>query len=194
MVKIKVCGMTNLDDCLKAIDLEIDFVGFVFYRQSKRFVTPQQVRTIRKEIGQKKVRTVGVFVEEGDEEMRRIVDYCGLDFAQVYRESTLPRTIRAFRVAGTLPGPLPPEGLLLFDSYTRGFGGSGRSFDLGLISGQPFLDRAFIAGGITEQNVADALRSKPFGIDLVSSLEAYPGKKDHGKMERFVKTVRSFDL
>jgi len=191
MVKIKVCGMTNLDDCLKAQELAIDFLGFVFYVRSKRCVTPQQVREITAEL-RPPVRTIGVFVEEGDEEIGRIIDYCRLDLAQVYRESALPNAIRAFRIADRLPRTLPREGLMLFDSYTDGFGGSGHAFDRGLLSRGAFLDRAFIAGGISEQNVGDVLSLTPFGLDLVSSLEACPGKKDHDKMERFVRQVRSF--
>ena len=192
MVKIKVCGMTNVDDCLKAAELGIDFLGFVFYRQSKRCVTPQGARKMREAIGPS-IRTIGVFVDESDEEMRRILDYCNLDYAQVYRESGLGNTIRAFRVASALPSCLPGEGLLLFDSNTSAIGGSGQAFPLRLVAGGPFLHRAFIAGGINAQNVADVLCLKPFGVDLVSSLEAYPGKKDHARMERFVKTVRSLD-
>ena len=192
MVKIKVCGMTNLDDCLKAQELGIDFIGFVFYRRSLRSVTPHDVRKIRETTGPS-ITTIGVFVEESDEEMRRIVDYCGLDYAQVYRESTLRRTIRVFRVAHSLPSPLPREGLMLFDSNTDAIGGSGQTFPLRLVAGESFLDRAFIAGGINEHNVADVLRLKPFGVDLVSSLEAYPGKKEHARMERFAKIVRSLD-
>jgi len=192
VVKIKVCGMTNLDDCLKAEELGVDFIGFVFYRQSKRFVAPQEARKMREAMGPS-IKTIGVFVDENDEEMRRIVDYCNLDYAQVYRESSLVNTIRAFRVADALPSAIPGEGLLLFDSFTGGIGGSGQGFSTDLVAGRPFADRAFIAGGINEENVADVLRIKPFGVDLVSSLEAYPGKKDHAKIERFVKTVRSLD-
>ncbi len=192
MVKIKVCGMTNLDDCLKAQELGIDFVGFVFYRHSERYVIPHDVRKIREGIGPS-ITTIGVFVDESDEEIRRVVDYCGLDYAQVYRESTLRETIRVFRVTHSLPSCLPREGLMLFDSNTDAIGGSGQAFPLGLVAGGSFLDRAFIAGGINEHNVADVLRLKPFGVDLVSSLESYPGKKDHERMERFVKIVRSLD-
>jgi len=192
MVRIKACGMTNLDDCLKAEELGIDYIGFVFYRQSKRFVLPQDARKMREAIGPS-IKAIGVFVEESDEEMGRIVDYCNLDYAQVYRESGLINTVRAFRVAGTLPSCIPGEGLLLFDSFTDAIGGSGQAFPLDLVAGQAFLQRAFIAGGINERNVADVLRLRPFGVDLVSSLEAYPGKKDHAKFEHFVKTVRSLD-
>ena len=192
MVKIKACGMTNLDDCLKAEELGVDFIGFVFYRPSERFILPQNARKMREAMGPS-IKTIGVFVDESDEEMRRIVDYCNLDYVQVYRESSLASTIRAFRVAHALPSAIPGEGLLLFDSFTAAIGGSGQAFPLDLVAGQPFLDRAFIAGGINEENVADVLRLKPFGVDLVSSLESYPGKKDHAKFERFVKTVRSLD-
>lgn len=191
MVKIKCCGMTNLEDCKCAEDLGVDFIGFVFYRKSRRFVAPATVRRITGML-RGKVRTVGVFVEEDDREIERIVDDCGLDFAQVYRPSLLPASIRAFRVAGTLADPIPPEGLCLFDSYSEGFGGSGQPLDLALLPKDGgLLGRAFIAGGIDEQNVGSVLRLEPFGIDLVSSLEARPGKKEPRKMERFVKTVRS---
>ena len=192
MVKIKCCGMTNLDDCKLAEALGVDFVGFVFYKKSTRRVTPGTVSRITERLG-KEISTVGVFVEENDREIAQIVDDCGLDLAQVYRASTLRATIRAFRIADTILEPVPVEGLCLFDSYTEGFGGSGQPFDLSALPvDKALLGRAFIAGGIDEQNVHDALRLEPFGIDLVSSLEAYPGKKDQRKMERFIKTARSF--
>jgi phosphoribosylanthranilate isomerase len=193
MVKIKCCGMTNLDDCKLAEDLGIDFIGFVFYKKSKRRMTPTTVRRITEKLG-KTVRTVGVFVEEKDREIGQILADCGLDLAQVYRDSTLPATIRAFRIAGSMVESAPAEGLCLFDSYTEAFGGSGQPFDLSALpADSELLGRSFIAGGIGEENVRDVLRLEPFGVDLVSSLEVCPGKKDRTKTERFVKIVRSFN-
>ncbi|MGD0229744.1 MAG: phosphoribosylanthranilate isomerase [Syntrophorhabdales bacterium] len=193
MVRIKFCGMTNLDDCRRAADLPVDFAGFVFYRGSKRAVTPLTARRIIEGLDGK-VRTVGVFVEETDREMEEIVGYCGLDFAQVYRESALPNTIRVVRV-GARPPRIPSRGLILFDSDTAGLGGSGTSFDPGLLRGCDALGRAFVAGGIGEGNVEDVLlRLRPFGVDLVSSIEAAPGRKDHKKMERFVEKVRGLAI
>jgi phosphoribosylanthranilate isomerase len=189
--KIKLCGMTNLDDCKKAMELGVDYVGFVFYRKSSRYVTPERVKRIVEKLNGG-TTTVGVFVDEGDEEIAELVDYCGLDLAQVYRPSGLPTAITAIRIAERLPEMPLGEGLVLFDTYTDGFGGSGRSFDLSLLKGCSALARAFVAGGIGEHNVLDVLHLQPFGIDLVSSVETYRGKKDHGKMERFIKTVRSF--
>jgi phosphoribosylanthranilate isomerase len=84
--------------------------------------------------------------------------------------------------------------LILFDSYSEGFGGSGTLFDVNLLKGHSALGRAFIAGGIDEGNVYRALDLKPFGIDLVSSVEKQKGKKDPFKMERFVKKVRSYQI
>ena len=191
MVKIKFCGMTNLDDCKKAVGLGVDYVGFVFYRKSSRYVTPERVKRIVEKLNGG-ITTVGVFVDESDEEIAELVDHCGLDLTQIYRPSGLPTAITAIRIAERLPEIPPGEGLVLFDTYTDGFGGSGRSFDFGLLEGCAALARTFVAGGIGEHNVHDVLRLQPFGIDLVSSVETYRGKKDHGKMERFVKTVRSF--
>lgn len=191
MVKIKFCGMTNLDDCKKAVELGVDYLGFVFYKKSSRCMTPEGVRRIVERLDEG-AGTVGVFVEESDEQIAELVDYCGLDLAQVYRASRLRKSIIAIRVAERPPEIPPGDGLILFDSYSEGFGGSGGSFDFGLLEASAALPRAFVAGGISEGNVHEVLRLRPLGIDLASSVEEYKGKKDHGKMERFIKTVRSF--
>jgi|WetSurMetagenome_2_1015567.scaffolds.fasta_scaffold52989_2 phosphoribosylanthranilate isomerase len=191
MVKVKMCGMTNLADCERAIDLAIDYVGFVFYSRSKRYISPGDARRIAREIG-KRACKVGVFVEESDDEVEAVMDSCDLDFCQVYRRSAIKNRITVHRIGDKLTTEPAPQGLILFDSYSDGFGGSGKPFDFGMLKGAPFLDRAFIAGGISEENVLDVLQLKPFGVDLASSVETYPGKKDHRKMEAFIKRVRSF--
>ena len=192
MVKIKFCGMTNEDDCKKAVDLSVDFVGFVFYEKSPRYVSPSKVGQIVEKLGGR-IGTVGVFVEENDAGIAAIMDHCGLDYAQVYRRTTIPRRIRAIRVGDRLPDiPSDDEGLILFDSLSEGYGGSGKSFDVQLLQGFEALDRTFVAGGVSIANVGAILGLKPFGIDLVSSIEVCKGKKDHRKMEEFMKTVRSF--
>jgi len=194
MVKVKFCGMTNLDDCKRAEDLGVDFIGFVFYKKSSRYVRPERVRRIAGRLGQE-VRKVGVFVEEDDRQIAGIMDSCGLDLAQVFRPSELAATIRVVRVGRSKVEPVPREGLCLFDRYTEAFGGSGRAIDLSALPEErALLERAFIAGGVDEKNVGKVLRLDPFGVDLVSSLEARPGRKDPAKMERFIKTVRSLAL
>ena len=189
MAKIKMCGMTNLDDCRAAIDLGVDFIGFVFYKESRRYVTPERVREITEKIN-RMTKTVGVFVEENDREIDRLMDFCHLDFAQTYGKHTRDNRISVYRINDSVPA-VDPVGLVLFDSYSTGFGGSARSFDIGLLKGHSSLPRAFIAGGIGEHNVYAALSLDPFGVDLVSSVEKEKGMKDHVKMERLVKMVRS---
>src|SRR5512145_3147979 len=177
MVKIKICGMTSLEDCLTAIDLGVDFVGFVFYKKSARYILPERVREISESI-KGKVKTVGVFVEESDEEIDTLVDFCCLDFAQTYDRPNGPQgpnRICAYRIKDSLP-EVVQNGFVLFDSYSEGIGGSGISFNMDLIKGHNALKRAFVAGGINEENVVHTLALNPFGIDLVSSVEKEKGR------------------
>jgi phosphoribosylanthranilate isomerase len=195
MVKVKICGMTNLEDSLAAIDLGVDFIGFVFYKKSARYVAPEAVKEISERI-KGKAKTVGVFVEETEDEIDRLLDFCHLDFAQCYNRphgAHGANRICAYRIKDTLP-EVSANGLVLFDSYSEGFGGSGTPFDVSLLRGHNALERAFVAGGIDEGNVYRALELKPFGIDLVSSAEKEKGKKDPFKMERLVKKVRSYQI
>jgi phosphoribosylanthranilate isomerase len=191
--KVKFCGMTNLDDCLAAIDLGVDFIGFVFYRRSARYISPRTVRSITARIpGQAK--TVGVFVEETEEKTGELLDFCGLDYAQVYTPMKgIVNAISVHRIKDRAPD-VDEGGLVLFDSHTEDFGGSGASFDFSVLKGHSVLNRAFVAGGIGEHNIYRVLRLDPFGIDLVSSVEAEKGKKDRAKMKRLINMVRSFEL
>jgi len=192
MVKIKICGMTNLEDCLAAVDLGVDFIGFVFYKKSARYVAPEKVREISENINGK-TKTVGVFVEEAEDEIDRLVKFCHLDFAQTYNRVPGKNRICVYRIKDAVP-EVVSDGLVLFDSHSKGFGGSGMAFDINLLKGRSALERAFIAGGIDEENVYRALALKPFGIDLVSAVESQKGKKDLFKMEHFVKKVRSYQI
>jgi phosphoribosylanthranilate isomerase len=192
MVKIKFCGMTNLYDCMAAIDLSVDFIGFVFYMKSKRYVEPKKVRKIIEKLDGK-IKTVGVFVEETENEIKEICNYCNLNFAQVYSGANVENRISVYRVKDRLPDVVA-DGLILFDSHTNGFGGSGIPFNVKLLKDYPALNRAFIAGGLNEENIYDVLQLKPFGIDLAGSIEKYSGKKDVVKMKNLVKKVRSLEI
>ncbi len=185
---VKFCGMTNLKDVLIAVDLGVDFVGFVFYEKSKRFVKYEKVREIIKNI-KGNVKTVGVFVEQSDSEIKNTMDFCGLDYAQVYRDIDGIDSIRVYRIKNELPDT-KRDGLILFDSYTKTIGGSGISFDVGLLKDFKRKDRLFVAGGISVYNVESVMEMDVFGVDLVSSIESYPGKKDVNKMKEFLRIVK----
>ncbi len=189
-VKVKFCGMTNREDVRNAIECGVDFVGFVFCEKSKRYVDYDTVRRITGEFRQSGVGFVGVFVEQGDDEIKKAMEFCRLDYAQVYRDVEGIKTIRVYRIKDMLPESVA-DGFVLFDSFTKMIGGSGVSFDVNLIEGIDYRDRLFIAGGVNESNVKRIASFGVYGVDLVSSIEAYPGKKDKEKMEGFMKIVRA---
>jgi len=188
-MKIKFCGMTNLDDCLCAQDLGVDYVGFVFYEKSKRYVEPKIVTSIVKHLH---VKTVGVFVDKSVEDIKNIMQECNLDFAQVYEDFEIENRIRVFRIIDKLPESVS-DGLILLDSFSALVGGSGKSFNWQLLEGFEAVNRAFIAGGISIENAEHLALYRPYGVDLVSSIEMYPGKKDFNKMKSFVKLARSLE-
>ena len=192
MVNIKICGMTNREDCLTAIDLGVDFIGFVFYEESRRYVTPESVRTIVERLDGN-IKTVGVFVKETEDQIKELMEFCKLDFAQVYNARSGPDRISVCRVSDTILD-VTEDGLVLFDNYSEGFGGSGISFDITLLKNHYALGRAFIAGGINEENIGSIMALKPFGVDLVSSVEKYKGKKDLLKMSYLVSKIRSYEI
>ncbi len=185
---VKFCGMTNIEDVMCAVDLGVDYVGFIFYRGSERYVAPETVKDIVERV-YGLVKTVGVFVEEDENQIKEIMHFCSLDYAQVYRDMCGLRDIRVYRIRDELPS-VRDEGLLLFDSFTPSIGGSGVSFNVELVKDVDYKDRLFVAGGVDCSSVGYLMELGVYGVDLVSSIEAYKGKKDHMKMERFVKIVR----
>ncbi len=187
-MKIKMCGMTNLEDVLCAVDLGVDFVGFVFYEKSKRFIGYEETKKIIDKVNSN-IKKVGVFVEQSDKEILDVVNFCSLDYAQVYRQVEGVNTIVVYRIRNKLPKNVD-RGFVLFDSYTKLMGGSGISFDVEIVKNFNFKDRLFVAGGVSVNNIERIAEFGVFGVDLVSSIEQYPGKKDKRKMEDFMRIVR----
>ncbi|WP_291490037.1 phosphoribosylanthranilate isomerase [Desulfurella sp.] len=185
---VKFCGMTNLEDVLASLDLGVDFIGFVFYKKSPRYIKAQDVKRIIQKIP-KHTNSVGVFVEESEDEIVSIMNYCGLRYAQVYNDFNIQNTIRVYRIDDVLPQKLS-DGLILLDSKTPQIGGSAQRFNWKILEDCNYLSRAFVAGGISSDNIFEIARYKPYGVDLVSSIEAYPGKKDHSKMKDFMENLR----
>lgn len=201
-VAVKICGLTRAQDALAACAAGADLLGFVFVRQSPRCVTPEQVRAI---VGQLPGDTpaVGVFAGEEPEEMARVAGECGLAFLQLHgprdgiraKETGLP-VIRVLRVGGAadLAGAeaLPP-GLLLLDSRARGaLGGTGRTFGWEVARPLCAARPVIVAGGLTPENVGEAVRAlDPWGVDVSSGVESSPGVKDPRKIQAFIRAVRA---
>ena len=196
---IKVCGTTTEEDALLAVAMGVDALGFVF-AASPRQVSPAGVADIVKRLPPE-VITIGVFRDEAPQRVVDIVTRTGLRGAQLHGhespESTawvaerVPVVIKAF-VAGdkgvTGAGDYQADALLL-DSPSPG---SGRIFDWRLADGVPDGSRLIVAGGLTADNVADAIAAvHPWGVDVVTGVESAPGRKDPRKLLSFVTNARA---
>ncbi len=217
MTWVKICGMTNLEDALVAVDAGADAVGFVFYEKSPRCVTVEAAREIVKNLPTK-VDKVGVFVNEEPERVSAIADECGLTAVQFHGDEhrdpkkystggmtffCLPMTELLSELrgrSGFLGIPeFPKEAVLMLDSGNQQQrGGTGKPFAWG--EARSFMEMlrtrysVVIAGGLTQSNVAWAIQYlKAWGVDVVSGVEASPGKKDPEKVRAFVRAVREMD-
>jgi phosphoribosylanthranilate isomerase len=212
MTWIKICGMTNLEDALVAVEAGADAVGFVFYEKSPRNVSPETAQEIVQMLPAK-IEKTGVFVGETAQRMDEIAGQVGLTALQFYRNPldsaasgwNVPRGSHK-RIAAVSGGRLSNSDLVglpvntlygvLIDSGSRECpGGTGASFDWNSgfhgVQGVSYVLSVIIAGGLKPDNVHLAIESlKPWGVDVSSGVEASPGKKDPEKVRAFVKAVR----
>ncbi|MBW2065794.1 MAG: phosphoribosylanthranilate isomerase [Deltaproteobacteria bacterium] len=204
MVRIKICGITNLQDAMSAVYLGVDALGFIF-APSPREISPREARMIIEKLPPL-VKSVGVFVNEKPEEIERISGYCGLDLVQLHGDEPpeeckafMPRTIKAIQVRRgfQLSSLLKPyqdcTRAILLDTYSGSVrGGTGHIFDWNLAAHARDSGMSIIlSGGLNPANVREAvLRVRPHGVDVNSGIEEYPGKKDFGLMKKFMDSVR----
>jgi phosphoribosylanthranilate isomerase len=203
MTKIKICGIKTVNDALAAMEAGADLIGFNFYPKSPRFIdvgTCRDIMAVMRKYGQ--ITYVGVFVNASAEAIRATMETCGLNLAQLHGDessqmvrSLYGRAFKAFRgVPDNVNGFAREEApALLVDASSPGvYGGSGVTADwkgaAELAKNYPLL----LAGGLTPQTVAEAVRRvQPWGVDVASGVESVPGVKDAVKMKTFVKMVRS---
>jgi phosphoribosylanthranilate isomerase len=196
---VKICGITNREDALAAVAEGASALGFNFYPQSPRFVTPAQAAAIAAEIPDG-ILKVGVFVNESPERVAESVALAGLDVAQLHGEedpAAYPKGLRiwkALRVGADFDpagaAALPAEALLLDGPAGALYGGSGESFDWSRAAG--LTQRVIIAGGLDASNVRRAIEiARPWGVDACSRIERQPGLKDHAKMAAFLQAARA---
>ena len=203
MTRIKICGITNLHDALVAVELGADALGFVF-ADSPRRISPVVAREIMLSLPPF-VNRVGVFVNENKETVKEIFDYCMLNTLQFhgeedddYLKSFSCPIIKAFRVKDkrTLDR-IRAYGLphFLLDAYDANLrGGTGKSFDWAVAREAAKLGKVILSGGLNYANVRTALDSvRPYAVDVSSSVECSPGKKDQVKLRTFIQEVRSWD-
>lgn len=201
-VKVKVCGMTSLKDALNAVEGGADAVGFIFYKKSPRSVTMKTVREIVLELPPF-VDTVGVFVDETAEQINKIADYCNLDIIQLhgdesptYCKKIRRKVIKAFRIKDMQSvkkiSNFQVSGFLL-DTFSENLhGGTGKVFDWNLALPAKKFGPVIMAGGLTPNNVQQAVRQiRPYGVDVCSGVESEPGIKDHKKVRAFLNNAKA---
>lgn len=201
MIRVKICGLTNLEDALHAVAAGADALGFILWPGSKRAVSPDRAREIVASLPPY-VTTVGVYVNENSAEIERMRREIGLSTTQLSGDETSDilagltgPVVKAFR---TLPDPAPLAGWkgiagYLADGAISGqYGGTGTSPADDLVAGLAPTGRLILAGGLTPENVAArASIVRPYAVDVASGTEASPGIKDPAKVSAFIAAVRT---
>lgn len=202
MVRVKICGITNLEDATAAIDFGAEALGFVFFKGSPRYVTVEQAAAIVCKLPAF-VTTVGVFVDESPEIISSAISGAGIDVVQLHGEEKTEecrfsrRSIKAIRIKSI--DSLEPlknfkdlVSAFLLDAYTTdALGGTGRIFNWDIAIEAKQFGRIILAGGLTPDNIQDAVRHvRPYGVDVSSGVEREKGKKDHQKMKLFIERAK----
>ena len=202
MTIVKICGITNRDDACVAVEAGADMLGFIFYPPSPRYVTPEQARAIVKTLPPELV-TVGVFVNETAAAVSRVVTESGTQMAQLHGEESpevcdaLPcRVIKAFRFTAQVRPEMmcdyTVDAFLIEGFHANVYGGAGARADWHQVSALQTYGRMILAGGLTPENVQEAIRiAHPYGVDVGSGVEVAPGKKDWQKVRDFVHRAKA---
>lgn len=201
MVRVKICGITNVEDALAACEAGADAIGFVFHAKSPRVVTPEQAALIVRQVPPF-VTTVGVFVNAPRKRLQEIVKATGIDMVQLHGDEPPSacrgvgrRVIKA--VALKAESDLARLAEYRVDAYlVEGapagvYGGSGERADWGLAAKARTYGRIILAGGLTAENVAQAIAAvRPYAVDVSSGVEARPGKKDPARVAAFIQEAK----
>jgi indole-3-glycerol phosphate synthase/phosphoribosylanthranilate isomerase len=200
--KIKICGITNLEDAKNAVSFGADYLGFIFYSDSPRYISCENAAHIISSIKKMNihVKFVGVFVNEGIERIKEIKKKCSLDFIQLHGDEDLKfvknlneSVIKVFRVkdsADVYKINNSSYEYILLDNFDKDlYGGTGNVFDWDILSGIK-EKKIFLSGGINADNIKKALKSNIYSIDVSSGVEISPGKKDIDKLRKLFESIR----
>lgn len=201
MVKVKVCGITNLADAEKALEFGADMLGFNFYPPSARSIAPQKAQEILTGLP-RDLFSVALFVNESRERVREVLggarSYRALQFHgeenPEYCRGWDLTVIKAFRLkekASLERAADYSADYYLVDSWSAGYGGSGTSFPWEWLENVD-AGKLILSGGLSVENIGAAIRRvRPFGVDVCSGVEARPGVKDHEKLKAFIAAAKS---
>lgn len=201
-VRVKICGITRMEDALAAVEAGADALGFVFYPKSPRCVSVETAREIAQALPPF-ASPVGVFVDAPMEHVKQTYERAGLRAVQLHGNETpaycaalgVP-AVKAFRVRGAVDFPFEAYqgcAAFLLDAYVKGEpGGTGRAFRWELARDACRRRRVILAGGLTPENAAKAVQTvQPYAVDVSSGVEVSPGVKDHAKTAAFIRTAKA---
>jgi len=204
-IEVKICGLTNADDARCALDSGADYLGFVLYPDSPRGISAQKMLEILDELEQP-VKAVGVFVNEDREFVQTVADDAGLFAAQIHGDEDaamfedMPLPLwRAVRIEEGVCRPDPAEWQAVryvVDAAVPGlYGGTGIAADWGAAARMAESLPLMLAGGLTPENVAEAIRTvRPLGVDTAGGVEREPGQKDRDKVRKFVEAAKRMEI
>jgi phosphoribosylanthranilate isomerase len=201
ITKVKICGITNYDDAVAAMDMGADLLGFNFYSKSPRYLTKEKAAAIIDKLPGF-IDTAGVFVNASVEHIHDTKSFCHLDWVQRHGDETPEfcrsflshdiKIMKAIRVKDEADIQKADDfftDALLLDAFDPDkYGGTGSAFDWNIVG--HINKRVFLAGGINPDNAATAVALGVYGIDVCSGIESVPGKKDHKKMKKLFENIR----
>lgn len=204
MVKVKICGITNISDALLSVDSGCDALGFVFYKKSLRYISPEEARRIIQQLP-KNIIKIGVFADSQEKRIKEIAKLCKLDIlqfhghesAQFCRKFKNYKIIKAFRIKDRidLQNILKYKSFAyLFDTFTKSkIGGTGRRFNWKILRHINRIKQPiFLSGGLNAANVKRAIKTvHPDWVDVSSSVEIRPGKKDPARVKKFIQAAKA---
>tara|TARA_B100000214_G_scaffold64509_1_gene42620 strand:- start:289 stop:924 length:636 start_codon:yes stop_codon:yes gene_type:complete len=200
MIPFKICGITNINDALAAIQNNASAIGFIFAKDSPRKITFEKAKIISKRIGNK-ISKIGVFVNQEKQIIEEAIKCIPLNMIQLHGDEnpsfcnsfTIP-VIKAIQIKNDESINKAKEfdvDAILFDTYKKGFrGGTGNSFDWSILLNQKYDKPIILSGGLNKNNILEAIdHVNPFAIDVNSGVEISPGIKSHTKIKNFYKKI-----
>jgi phosphoribosylanthranilate isomerase len=195
-MRVKICGITNYKDAVQAVEAGADALGFVFYRESPRYITPSDAKKIIDRLPPF-IGRVGLFVNEGIDTIDTIANYCNLTVSQIHFEVDE----EALNMIGGRALPVirakEPKDILqyanryrLVDVYCEGYGGSGKRLNLEWFDGVD-CSKIILAGGLTPENLHELKKYNFYGVDVSSGVEQTKGRKNHEKVSKFIEHAKS---